>query len=125
MDQIVDLFQEFRQEFKQDKQIHDLYNSPKMREKILATDYLLGEIIKWYEEETGIKITEEQYFNRQKAMKLIFFVASGPREDGTDLLDIFDKWHAMAWGPTEADVWDFFRLDLLPRYRITDKIEIK
>lgn len=125
MDDIVDLFQEYREELREYKQSYDLYNSPKMREKILATDYLIEKLLEWWHEKTGLTLEQENFFGKQKMMKLIFFAASVPHEDGSDLLDIFDNWYAMPYGPVESDVWDFFRLDLLPRYRITNKIEIK
>lgn len=40
-----------------------------------------------------------------KVLKLLFFVSAYKRKDGEDLLDIFDKFQAMPYGPVELDIY--------------------
>ncbi|MEA4820938.1 MAG: DUF4065 domain-containing protein, partial [Erysipelotrichales bacterium] len=43
----------------------------------------------------------------------------------TDLLDLFDNFHALPYGPVESDIYNQIANDKIPNYTITDRGIIK
>lgn len=73
--------------------------------KITAFEYLLYRIYLWKNEMDSTAL-EEISFSRIKALKLLFFVAAVRNEQNEDLLDIFNNFYAMQFGPVESDVYN-------------------
>ena len=55
-------------------------------------------------------------FPKLKAMKLLFLAAAPKEQGGSDLLDIFDNFYAMQYGPVESDVYNAIQANMLPSY---------
>lgn len=51
-------------------------------------------------------------------MKLLFLAAAPKEDGGDDLLDIFDNFYAMPYGPVESDVYNAMREDKLPSFSV-------
>lgn len=88
--------------------------------KIYAFDYMLSLFEEWYKEEAN------EAMNFQKCSKLsvlkLLFLTAAPKDDGSeDLLNLFNKFYALPFGPVESDVYDAIKLDKLPSYIVTEK----
>lgn len=81
-------------------------------------EYLLNELLKWFEEVAPQRSVTS--FTRVKVLKLLFFVSAIKDEDGTDLLDIFDRFYAMPHGPVESDIYNFMSRDALDCFSFAD-----
>ena len=57
-------------------------------------------------------------FPKLTAMKLLFLAAAPKEEGGDDLLDIFDNFYAMPYGPIEIDVYNAIQGNKLPSYTV-------
>lgn len=57
-------------------------------------------------------------FPKLKAMKLLFLVSAPKEQGGSDLLDIFDNFYAMPYGPVEIDIQKAMCEDKLPSYTV-------
>ena len=51
-------------------------------------------------------------------MKLLFLAAAPKKDRGDDLLDIFDNFYAMPYGPVEIDVYNAIQGNKLPSYTV-------
>lgn len=92
--------------------------------KILAFEYLLTLLLRWYHEVSQDKNTSS--FTRLKALKLLFFTTAVKNNDGKDLLDIFDNYYAMQNGPVESDIYNAITRDQLTYYSFVNfSLEIK
>ena len=95
--------------------------------KLLAFEYIINRLIAWYIE---IKQTDTETalknFNKLKLFKLHFFVAAvnSNTAQTPDLLDTFDRFYALPYGPVEGSIYD--HLNELNFYSIyNDHVEIK
>lgn len=79
--------------------------------KTLAFEYWLTQMLIWGNE-LNPKVPFSS-FSRLKALKLLFFSASVKDEQGKDLLDIFDNFYALPYGPVESDIYNCITLDRL------------
>lgn len=81
----------------------------KLDNKILAFEYVLLKLTKWFMDEN--KITSFNEFNKLndlnklKVIKLHFFV-SAVNSNKNQLLDTFDKFYAMPYGHVESDIYN-------------------
>ena len=57
-------------------------------------------------------------FSKLTAMKLLFLAAAPKKDGGDDLLDIFDNFYAMPYGPVESDVYNAMCEDKLPSFSV-------
>lgn len=57
-------------------------------------------------------------FPKIKAMKLLFLASAPKKDGGEDLLDIFDNFYAMPYGPVEIDVYNAIQEDKLPSFSV-------
>ena len=57
-------------------------------------------------------------FSKLKAMKLLFLAAAPKEDGGDDLLDIFDNFYAMPYGPVEIDIQKAMCEDRLPSFSV-------
>ncbi len=79
----------------------------RLKRKIQYFEYIVSKLIEWYEEEVKEESGEsfEKHFSRIVVMKLLFFVAAVKNEKGEDLLDIFNDFYAMQYGPVEGEIY--------------------
>lgn len=80
-------------------------------DKIEAFDYMLHLFEEWRDNHETIK---GKPFPKLTAMKLLFLAAAPKEEGGDDLLDIFDNFYAVPYGPVEIDVYNAIQEDKLP-----------
>lgn len=76
-------------------------------DKILLFEYLMCRLIEWYKEVVSNQQYINKHFSRLTALKLLFFVSTikDIENENKDLLDIFDKYYAMQYGPVEIDIY--------------------
>lgn len=84
-------------------------------DKIEAFDYMLHLFEEWRDNYETIK---GKPFPKLTAMKLLFLAAAPKEEGGDDLLDIFDNFYAMPYGPVEIDVYNAIQEDKLPSFSV-------
>lgn len=84
-------------------------------DKIEAFDYMLQLFEEWRDNHETIK---GKPFPKLTAMKLLFLAAAPKEEGGDDLLDIFDNFYAMPYGPVEIDVYNAIQEDKLPSFSV-------
>lgn len=84
-------------------------------DKIEAFDYMLHLFEKWRDNHETIK---GKPFPKLTAMKLLFLAAAPKKDRGDDLLDIFDNFYAMPYGPVESDVYNAMCEDKLPSFSV-------
>lgn len=84
-------------------------------DKIEAFDYMLHLFEEWRDNHETIK---GKPFPKLTAMKLLFLAAAPKEEGGDDLLDIFDNFYAVPYGPVEIDVYNAIQENKLPSYTV-------
>lgn len=83
-------------------------------DKILAFEYVIYCLSKWFKEKTG---SDPNDFSKLKLFKLHFFVcAVNASEKENDLLETFDNFYALPYGPVESDIYS--RLSEMRLYRV-------
>ena len=83
--------------------------------KIEAFDYMLHLFEEWRDNHETIK---GKPVPKLTAMKLLFLAAAPKKDGGDDLLDIFDNFYAMPYGPVESDVYNAMCEDKLPSFSV-------
>ena len=83
--------------------------------KIEAFDYMLHLFEEWRDNHETIK---GKPFPKLTAMKLLFLAAAPKKDGGDDLLDIFDNFYAVPYGPVESDVYNAMCEDKLPSFSV-------
>ena len=85
--------------------------------------YMLTQLVDWYKEVK--KVEEEEalnHFSKLSVLKLLFFIAAVPNgTEEKDLLDIFDNFSALPYGPVESDIYNAIRDNKIPGYTIGGK----
>lgn len=76
-----------------------------MNTKVLAFEFLLCRLLSWKAELMRVPINQVR-LSKTQALKLLFLASSIRLKDGDDLLDVFDKFYAMQFGPVESDVYN-------------------
>lgn len=89
-------------------------------DKFIAFSYLIEKFKDWYCELRSDNNYEKR-FTKLFLLKMLFLVAAVKNEDGTDLLDIFNNFHALPYGPVESDIYNTISLDGIPNYTISDR----
>lgn len=84
-------------------------------DKIEAFDYMLQLFEEWRDNHETIK---GKPFPKLTAMKLLFLAAAPKKDGGDDLLDIFDNFYAVPYGPVESDVYNAMCEDKLPSFSV-------
>lgn len=79
----------------------------KNTDKILLFEYLVYHLIEWYKGVVSSNRNINKHFSRLTALKLLFFVSTikDIEKGDEDLLDIFDNFCAMQYGPVEIDIY--------------------
>lgn len=99
-----------------------------MERKKKAFSYMISLFLNWYKEENKIENIQVCYsaFSKLSLLKLLFLGAAIKTEEGTDLLDIFNNFSALPYGPVESDVYNSIIDDSIPQYTVGDRlIQIK
>lgn len=103
-----------------------------MEEKLKYFDYFILRLIK---KKSGSDMTNNIYnpksdspalycFNKLKLLKLLFLVASIKDSSNNDLLEIFNRFYAMPYGPVESDIYE--NINNIPNfYVLNNRIEVK
>lgn len=92
--------------------------------KIFAFDYMLSLFEQWYKEE-GKESRNFQNCSKLSVLKLLFLTAVPKIEGERDLLDVFDNFHALPYGPVESDIYNAIQDKKLPSYVITERSIVK
>lgn len=88
--------------------------------KIFAFDYMLSLFEQWYKEE-GKESMNFQNCSKLSVLKLLFLTAA-PKEGAVgDLLNVFDNFYALPYGPVESDIYNAIQGNQLPSYIITER----
>ena len=102
------------------------YNMKQKTNKLLAFEYLVYRLIEWYKEATSSTEDMPSHFSRLSVLKLLFLTAA--IKDNTvddinkkDLLETFNNFCAMQYGPVEIDVYSAIVNDTLSVYRLSNK----
>ena len=92
--------------------------------KIYAFDYMLSLFEEWYKEECKGSMN---FHNRSKlsVLKLLFLVAAPKKQGDSDLLDIFNNFYALPYGPVESDIYNAIQKNRLPSYIVTERSILK
>lgn len=81
----------------------DTGNHNKQAKKELF-EYLVFLLVKWAKE---LRPTKEVYLSKLRLQKILFFAATiNARKDDHPLLDVFDRFYALPYGPVEVDIYD-------------------
>lgn len=89
--------------------------------KIYAFDYMLSLFENWYNEENKEQNKGFENCSKLSMLKLLFLTAVPKEEGARDLLDIFDNFHALPYGPVESDIYNAIQDKKLPSYIITKR----
>jgi len=99
-----------------------------METKKIAFGYMITLFLDWYKEENKTENIQDCYsaFSKLSLLKLLFLGAAIKTEGDADLLDVFDNFSALPYGPVESDVYNGIIDDSIPHYTIGDRlIQIK
>ena len=88
--------------------------------KIFAFDYMLSLFEQWYKEE-GKESMNFQNCSKLSMLKLLFLTAVPKEEGSRDLLDVFNNFHALPYGPVESDIYNAIQDKRLPSYIVTER----
>lgn len=89
-------------------------------DKVYAFDYMITLLNEWRESfNTG---NTSRGLSKLSVLKLLFLVAVPKKEGGDDLLDVFDNFHALPYGPVESDIYNAIQNDCLPSYIVGDRM---
>jgi len=76
----------------------------RIENKKLLFEYLVYLLEQWKQEKHP---HSKEAFTKLKLQKILFLVASvNAKEDNHPLLDVFDKFYALPYGPVEIDIYD-------------------
>lgn len=90
----------------------------KVEQKKQAFEYLVTKLIEWNDDLASQQSSNS--FTKIKVLKLLFFVSAVKDNNGNDLLDIFDNFYAMPYGPVESDIYNFMSNNELRFYSFTN-----
>ena len=89
-------------------------------DKIYAFDYMITLLNEWREAfNTGNTC---RVLSKLSVLKLLFLVAAPKKDGGEDLLNVFDNFHALPYGPIESDIYNAIQNDCLPSYIVSDRM---
>lgn len=108
--------------------MHSIINDKKVdiATKLIYTDYIVYKLIEWLEQLGYSKEVALKRIDKLTTMKMIFFIvaaSTSPKRNYYGLLNIFDNFVAMPYGPVELDVYEHF--NELKHYNIFRETKIK
>lgn len=89
-------------------------------DKIYAFDYMLSLFEQWNSEEAK-EYTNFGNNSKLSMLKLLFLTAVPKEEGSKDLLDTFDNFCALPYGPVESDIYNAIQKNELPSYVLTER----
>lgn len=94
-------------------------------DKILSFEYIIFKLVEW-EQTIQPALTHPEFsFGKLKALKLLFFVASvNATQTNHKLLNIFNKFYAMTYGPVESEVYNAIQNKETKYFEIRDRITV-
>lgn len=75
----------------------------------------------WYNEENREQNKGFEKCSKLSVLKLLFLTSAPKGEDSIDLLDVFDNYYALPYGPVESDIYNAIQNDNLPSYTVKDR----
>lgn len=96
-------------------------------DKISLFEYIVYRLVEWYKEIVSDNQENiDRHFSRLTTLKLLFFVSSiKDRQNNKDLLNIFNQFYAMQYGPVEAEVYTAIVHNRTTRYTLGTRKLIK
>lgn len=90
--------------------------------KIFAFDYMLSLFEQWHKE-VDVNKGHGDFSNNSKlsVLKLLFLAAAPKEEGGRDLLETFNNFCALPYGPVESDIYNAIQGNELPSYKVTER----
>lgn len=92
-----------------------------MNNKLIAFEYLTNAVLKWKAEVYNTEVIGVR-LSKTQVLKLLFLVSAVPSEEGGDLLDIFNNFYALQFGPVESDVLDYITAGRLSYLETADNM---
>lgn len=89
--------------------------------KIKAFDYMLQQFDKWRKDYFESQNIPVKPLSRLIVLKLLFLTAAPKTNKGKDLLDIFNNFYALPYGPVESDIYNAIQENKLPSYHIKER----
>lgn len=89
--------------------------------KVYAFDYMLSLFEEWYNEENKEQNRGFENCSKLSMLKLLFLTAAPKGEGSGDLLDTFDNFCALPYGPVESDIYNAIQKDNLPSFVLTER----
>lgn len=99
---------------------------PDKNNKVLYFEYTIYRLSEWVKKNNPKCTHPEFIFSKLKALKLLFFVAAvGADANNNKLLNIFNKFYAMPYGPVESDIYNSILNHTTQIYDILDRGTLK
>lgn len=96
--------------------------SSENQNKVLYFEYTIYKLTEWVKEHNPSLTHPEFVFSKLKALKLLFFVAAvNSSQSKHALLNVFDNFYAMPYGPVESDIYNSILLKQTKYYNILDR----
>lgn len=89
--------------------------------KIYAFDYMLSLFEEWYNKENKERNRGFEKCSKLSVLKLLFLASAPKGGNSIDLLDIFNNYYALPYGPVESDIYNAIQNDDLPSYTVKDR----
>lgn len=89
--------------------------------KIKAFDYMLQQFEQWRTNYFKSQNVSVKPLSKLIVLKLLFLTAVPKTNKGKDLLDIFNNFYALPYGPVESDIYNAIQENLLPSYCIKER----
>lgn len=94
--------------------------APKKREKYLAFEYFVLSLYRWNQELDNFC---KPVYTKLQLQKLLFF-ASAINADAQhhEMLDMFNRFYALPYGPVELDIYEAMNTGTIGNIRINDRV---
>lgn len=86
-----------------------------------AFDYMISLFKEWHIKETGDNNAYITAFSKLSLLKLLFLTAATSSDENPDLLDVFDNFYALPYGPVESDIYNGINADIINNFTITER----
>lgn len=90
-------------------------------DKNQAFNYMISLFKEWHFDVTKNHNGYREVFSKLSLLKLLFLTAATTNKEGNDLLEVFDNFYALPYGPVESDVYDSIKNNNLPNYILTER----
>lgn len=90
-------------------------------DKIHAFDYMLSLFEEWYNTDNKEQNRDFEKCSKLSVLKLLFLVSVPKIKGGDDLLNVFNNFYALPYGPVESDIYNAIQANTLPSYSVTER----